>query len=212
MSVARQEDLRANQKARTRAALVTAGSQLLREGTSPSVPDAAERALVSRATAYRYFPTQEALLSELAVTHNTQPVEQLLASFDTEEVEERLVQLLDASVSIALADEYVMRSGMRVFLDQWFENRRLGDDTPVREGRRMRWLDQALAPLQDRLPPAELRRLQAALALTLSIEPITIMHDVCHLDDDAEILAILRWAALAMLQTALDEADGAAKR
>jgi AcrR family transcriptional regulator len=211
MSVARQEDLRANQKARTRAALVTAAGQLLREGTSPSVPEAAERARVSRATAYRYFPTQEALLSEVAVTHNTQPVEQLLASFDTDDVEQRLMQLLDTSVSITLADEYVMRSGLRVFLDQWFENRRLGDDTPVREGRRMRWLDQALAPLQHRLPPAELRRLHAALALTLSIEPITIMHDVCHLDDDAEILAILQWAALAMLHTALDASDGAAQ-
>ena len=209
MSVARQEDLRANQKARTRAALVAAAGELLREGTSPSVPEAAERARVSRATAYRYFATQEALLSELAVTLDTEPVEQLLASFDTDDVEQRLVQLLDTSLSITLADEYVMRSGLRVFLDQWFENRRLGDDTPVREGRRMRWLDQALAPLQDRLPPAELRRLQAALALTLSIEPITIMHDVCHIDDDAEILAILRWAALAMLHTALDASAAA---
>ena len=204
MSVARQEDLRANQKARTRAALVAAAGELLREGTSPSVPEAAERARVSRATAYRYFATQEALLSELAVTLDTEPVERLLTSFDTDDVEQRLVQLLDTSLSITLADEYVMRSGLRVFLDQWFENRRLGDDTPVREGRRMRWLDQVLAPLEHRLAPAELHRLRAALALTLSIEPITIMHDVCHIDDDAEILAILRWAALAMLHTALD--------
>jgi hypothetical protein len=35
------------------------------------------------------------------------------------------------------------------------------------------------------------------------------MHDVCHIDDDAEILAISRWAALAMLHTALDASDGA---
>jgi AcrR family transcriptional regulator len=210
MSVARQEDLRANQKARTRAALVTAASELLREGTSPSVPEAAQRARVSRATAYRYFPTQEALLSELAITLNTQPIEQLLTTFDTNDVEQRLVQLLHASVSTALADEELMRNGMRVFLDQWFENRRHGDDTPIREGRRMRWLDQTLAPLHHQLPPAQLRRLQTALALTLSIEPITIMHDVCHIDDDTEILATLQWAALAMLHTALDTADAPA--
>ena len=152
MNVARQEELRANQKGTHRAALVAAAGELLREGASPSVPEAAERARVSRATAYRYFATQEALLSELAVTLDTEPVEQLLQSFDTDDVEQRLVQLLDTSLSITLADEFVMRSGLRVFLDQWFENRRLGDDTPVREGRRMRWLDQTLAPLQDRLP------------------------------------------------------------
>ena len=67
----------------------------------------------------------------------------------------------------------------------------------------MRWLDQVLAPLRDGCPPPTPPP-PAALALTLSIEPITIMHDVCHIDDDAEILANPRWAALAMLHTALD--------
>ena len=52
-------DLRANQKERTRAALVDAAKALVRAGAPPTVAEAAERARVSRATAYRYFPTQD---------------------------------------------------------------------------------------------------------------------------------------------------------
>ena len=42
--------------------------KLLREGKIPSVADAAEAARVSRATAYRYFPTQSALIQEAVHT------------------------------------------------------------------------------------------------------------------------------------------------
>ncbi|MBD0273630.1 MAG: TetR/AcrR family transcriptional regulator, partial [Acetobacteraceae bacterium] len=57
MPVSRQADFhpapdpRANQKERTRAALVAAASELLRRGTPPTVAAAAEAAKVSRATA-----------------------------------------------------------------------------------------------------------------------------------------------------------------
>jgi AcrR family transcriptional regulator len=51
-----------NQKRRTRAALVEAAQRLLDQGRTPTVADVADEALVSRATAYRYFPSQEHLL------------------------------------------------------------------------------------------------------------------------------------------------------
>ena len=67
MTSTRQDDPRANQKARTRAAIVDAAERLRKtEGETPTVARAAEEAGVSRATAYRYFPTQEALLVEVA--------------------------------------------------------------------------------------------------------------------------------------------------
>src|SRR5919107_2949473 len=54
---------RTNQKARTRAALLDAARQLLAEGVSPTVEQAADRAAISRTTAYRYFTNQRALLT-----------------------------------------------------------------------------------------------------------------------------------------------------
>jgi AcrR family transcriptional regulator len=54
---------RIRQKHRTRDALVGAARELVSEGATPTVEMAAERAGVSRTTAYRYFPSQAALLA-----------------------------------------------------------------------------------------------------------------------------------------------------
>ena len=210
MRVSRQEDSRANQKERTRAALVEAATELLRDGTPPTVVQAAERAKVSRATAYRYFPTQEALMVEVAdLRPLVEPIEQLLATLSTDDVEERLGRLLDTFNPIVLAEEAALRTALRVYLDTWLDNRSRGEDTPVREGRRMRWLDEVLDPLQGRLSKAQWRRLRSTLALTMSIEPMVVMKDVCHIDDDEEILDHLRWAAGVLLRAVVaDGADG----
>ena len=168
--------------------------------------EAAVQAGVSRATAYRYFPTQQALLVELTdVTPSVTSVEELLASLTTDDVEERLLLLLDTFGSSLLAHEDELRRALWVYLDTWLRNRRNGVEGPpaVREGRRMRWLDAVLEPLQD-LPDEQRRRLRAALALTLGIDSVVVMKDVCRLDDD-EALAVLRWAATAVLRAGLDE-------
>src|ERR1700755_2447364 len=55
---------RDRQTQRTRRALIAAADELFAEGGVPTVAAVAERADVARATAYRYFPTQEALLLE----------------------------------------------------------------------------------------------------------------------------------------------------
>jgi AcrR family transcriptional regulator len=57
---------------------------------------AASGAKVSRATAYRYFPTQQALLIELGAERSYEHVEQLLAAMASPDVEERLVSLIGA--------------------------------------------------------------------------------------------------------------------
>lgn len=197
-------DLRANQKERTRAALVAAAKELARGGARPTVAEAAEHARVSRATAYRYFPTHESLLLEVSdVTPVVVPIEELLERQSGEDAEARLAELLDAFHPIVVAEEPALRMALRVYLDTWLEARRKGEAVPkVREGRRMRWLDSALEPVRRKLPKAEWRRLRAALALTLSIDALVVMKDVAGCDDD-EAHQVLRWAALALLRSAL---------
>lgn len=201
-------DPRANQKERTRAALVAAATELLRSGRPPTVAEAAEAAKVSRATAYRYFPTQEALLVEVSeLTPAVAPVEATLAAMPAEaDAETRLLQLLDAFNPVLFANEASMRTAMRIYLDIWFEGRRAGEETPaVREGRRKRWLDQALEPVWRGMPERDWRRLRAALALTLGSESMIVMKDVCRLDE-REGLEVLRWAAVALLRAGLEKA------
>src|SRR5690606_29203736 len=58
---------RANQRLRTRKDLLRAAARLLAAGRTPTLEEVAAEALVSRATAYRYFPGIEALLLEAAL-------------------------------------------------------------------------------------------------------------------------------------------------
>src|SRR4051794_8202344 len=96
--------------------------------------------------------------------------------------------------------EAKMPTPLRVFRATcgWSRRNGTGDAAPVREGRRMRWLDDVLEPLHG-LPDEQKRRLRAALALTLGIDSIVVMKDVCGLDDE-ESLEVLRWAATALLR------------
>ena len=63
MSISYERTGRTQQKARTRDALIAATRRLLAQGTTPTVEQAAAAAQISRATAYRYFPNQRALLA-----------------------------------------------------------------------------------------------------------------------------------------------------
>lgn len=200
---------RVNQKARTRAAIVAAATDLLRRGAPPTVPEAADEARVSRATAYRYFPTQEALLVEVAgVMPLAAPFEEALGQPASDDPEARLLELVDALNRAVIADEASMRNALRVYIDTSLVAARKGaGETPVREGRRMRWLDTALEPVRRRMSKKQWERLRAALSLTLGIDAVVVMKDVCHLDDD-EAVAALGWAAAALLRAGLEEAGG----
>jgi AcrR family transcriptional regulator len=207
VSSAPRRDTRANQKARTREAIIQAAHRLQERGATPTLEETAEHARVSRATAYRYFPTQEALLVELAeVTPSVAAVDEMLAELTSEDVEQRLLQLLDTFGQIVVAEEVHFRRALRVYQDTWLRNHRSGGDSMpvVREGRRMRWLEEVLEPLPG-LSDDQRNRLRAALALTLGIDSVVIMKDVCRLDDE-DALATLSWAARALLRVGLQEA------
>lgn len=202
-------DVRANQKNRTRAAIIEAATAMMREGRPPTVAEAAERALVSRATAYRYFPTQESLLLDVVnVEALLKPVEDLVGSFPTDDAGQRLAALVDTFTTSMLSDEALIRTGELVYMDTWLANQRDGNHTPVRAGRRMRYIDEALRPLGDQLSEPGRKRLRCALALTLGTEALIAMKDSAGLDDDEEIVATLEWAADALLRTALEDFEG----
>jgi AcrR family transcriptional regulator len=204
-------DPRANQKERTRSAVVAAATQLLREGGQPTVAQAAELAKVSRATAYRYFPTQEAMLVEVAqVNPASEPVERWLASLEGGAPADRLQGLQSTFNDVLITEEVAMRTGLRVYLDTWLESRSKGETpTAVREGRRIRWLDEALGPVRQQLKPAQWRRVRSALALTLGVEALVVMKDVCKVSNE-EALATLEWAAQTLLAAGLNGAPGKA--
>jgi len=191
-----------NQKARTRAALVEAADELLRQGVTPTVAQAAEAAQVGRTTAYRYFPTQESLLMELSVTTDVSDLEALIAEpLEADGVRQRVVDVVHALNRRVHDDEVKYRTAVRLYQDQWLGAVASGDPSPtVREGRRTRWLAESLAPLE--LPKKERDRLVAALSLVMGAESMVVLRDACHLSAD-DALAVTDWATRALLEAAL---------
>lgn len=192
---------RANQKRRTRAAIVAAAGDLMAQGITPTVPQAAEAALVSRTTAYRYFPTQESLLVELAMGVDVDDVEELVARpLGEESPTDRVVAVLDLFNRHVSDAEAQYRSALRLYMDQWLGAATQGDEVPLlREGRRTRWFATSLEPLRGTVPDADLDRLVAALSMLSGAEALVALRDVCGLDAD-ESRAVVEWAARALVE------------
>lgn len=100
-----------------------------------------------------------------------------------------------------------MRMALRTYLDGWFAARERGEQRPeLREGRRTRWISTVLEPALADLSSRERQRLVAALSLTMGIEPLIVMKDVCRLGDK-DAAAALKWAAERLLDAAMPAAE-----
>ena len=198
MVVSRQ-DGRLNQKRRTRRAIVEAATKLVQAGTQPSVAEAAEAALVSKATAYRYFPTQQSLLLEVGLETMHPSPASLLEGTSMDDPRARFEVLLRAVHAHMTSEESLFRTLMKVTQERWLESSDRADHDPVvREGRRLEHIDAVLEPLGDELDDEALSRLRSALALVFGIEPIVILKDVCGLNS-AEALEVLEWVGATLI-------------
>lgn len=186
---------RREQKARTRGALLAATRTLLERGVHPTVEDAAAEAGISRATAYRYFPNQRGLL---AAARPSLDADSLLGDDPPADPEERLITVVDAIIRLTFEAEPALRAMLRLSLDP----DRGEDDVPFRTGRRVVWVEDALAPLRGRLPRRELRRLVIAIASAVGIDSLVWLTDVAGLSRD-EAADTMRWSARALLRAAL---------
>lgn len=207
-----EEEGRINQKRRTRAAILEAAKHLLREGQMPSVAEAADIACVSRATAYRYFPTQEYLLSEAALESAKTDINHLLEqSAPTDDPGARLDTLVQVLQQVTLEQEAAFRTLLQLSLESHATGGQKPEATEerLRGGRRIGWIEEALAPLGNsfKKDPATFRRVVAALSLCMGIEALIVLQDVCGLEAK-EAVEVSRWVAQALLQAGRREADG----
>src|SRR5579859_7906825 len=170
MAVHRQESAsepsgRLNQKRRTRSAIIAAAQAIFDRGDTPTVAKAAEAALVSRTTAYSYFPTQESLLFELSINFELAELEELaLEPLNGTKPADRLLAIVDLLNRHMLANEKLCRTAIRHYNDAWLAAERTGEPNPslAREGRRRRWIATSLEALRNTIPDDNLRRLEAA--------------------------------------------------
>ena len=190
-----EEGGRSQQKRRTRAALVAAARDLVAAGRTVTVEDAAAAASISRTTAYRYFRTRRALL---LAAHPEVERASLLPESAPDDARARLDAVVDAFTAMIVDTEAQQRTMLRLSLD-----RDTDADLPLRQGRAIGWIDEALegrVPLSD----PQRRALVVAVRATTGIEALVWLVDVVGLSrEDARKL--MRWSARALLDAALCE-------
>jgi AcrR family transcriptional regulator len=191
---------RSRQKARTRAAMLAATRALLADGVmNPTVEEVADRALVSRTTAYRYFPNQHALL---VASYPVLDMPSLLGDDPPDDVFARLDIVLEEMARQLRDYEPELRTMLRLSLESRPGKR---EALPLRQGRAIRWLQDALAPLRDRLPAAEIRRLAFAIRAAFGLEALVWLTDIAGISR-TQATALMRSSARAILRCALIDA------
>jgi AcrR family transcriptional regulator len=190
---------RRQQKARTRKSLIEAARAILAEGLTPTVEQAATAAAISRTTAYRYFPNQRSLL---LAAHPEIEASSLLGEDAPEDAERRFERAVEALTRLIVETEPQQRAMLRLSLEPDHSD---ADELLLRQGRVIGWLEDALAPLGDRLPSAAIRRLVLATRSACGIEALVWLTDVAGVSRE-EAVDVMRWSADALFQRAVSDA------
>src|SRR5437879_1593092 len=194
---------RTRQKQRTRIALVTAARELVARGETPTVDAAAASASVSRTTAYRYFPNQRSLL---VAAHPEIERSSLLPEAAPSDVAARLDAVVTAFLHLIVDTEAQQRTMLRLSLDPDPSHR---GELPLRKGRAIGWIGEALSPLRGVMSARDIRRLIFAIRSAAGIEALVWLTDIAGLSRK-EAVQLMRWSAGALLRSAMG--DGGATR
>lgn len=196
---------RSRQKQRTRVAILEAAARLLERGERPRLAAAAEEARVSRATVYRYFRSEDALVTEATLAHKFLPTEEILdrpAGSGTD-APDLAAQAHHYLYGYAVDHETEFRAFLRATLDLWLNSAGEMAESP-RAGRRIKLFETALEGVRDEMRPETYRRLCLVLPVLSGIEAVVVTRDVCG-RDTAEGLEAIEWAIRTLVAAALRE-------
>jgi AcrR family transcriptional regulator len=196
---------RPNQRTRTRKDLLQAASRLMKQGRRPTLEEVAEEALVSRATAYRYFPSLDALLIEAPLEGAVPDPNNLFQDASSDDPVERLERVDAALADMISANESSLRLMLASSLQRSVNGERKSD-LPSRQNRRTALVEAALAPARNQFTPAGLKALTKSLALIIGTESMVVLKDVLQLDED-DARKVRRWAIRALVDAARKSGD-----
>jgi AcrR family transcriptional regulator len=187
---------RTQQKQRTREELLAAARNLIASGVTPTVEQAAGAAGVSRAAAYRYFPNRRTLL---AAAHPETGAPSLLPADPPDEPAARLDAVIQAFTGLIIRTEAQQRTMLRLSLEADDLGRA---ELPLRQGRAIGWIEEALSPAHDQLTDEAIHQLALAIRSAVGIEALAWLTDIARLSRD-EAAALMSWSAQALLHAAL---------
>ncbi len=195
--------------ARTHRLLLARAMTLVRRGRIPSVPELAVSARVSRATAYRYFPSRSKLVSAV-VAEGLLPVRRYEPT-STDGLE-RVRELFDRTFPLFKRFEPHMRAALQLALEhESLERAGLLEEEPYRRGHRRYMLHRAAAPLAATLGPKAYDRLLKALSLIYGIESYVVLRDIWG-SSYRDVEAVARFMLEALIEAAQRQAPAARAR
>lgn len=191
-------------KGRTLRLLREAARELLRTGGPLTVPSAAELAGVSRATAYRYFPNNDAVVLHATMSLADDPLGDTdwapPATGSPDELGARAASLVRTTAAWAFDHETELRAILRLSLTPERENEQ------PRRGltNRGRWIDALLEGLPSDVPPAARDRLAAALVPLFGSDAVVWTTDMAQLPRD-QAIELLAWMAQVLIAATLTD-------
>ncbi|WP_375174291.1 TetR/AcrR family transcriptional regulator [Pseudooceanicola sp.] len=171
---------RKGQKLRTREAILRAARELLSEGQAITVIAAAERAGVSKATAYRYYSDPALLAAEAGLDVSVLPYDKVVAG--AEDVRAKLLAISLYFFDLAIAHE----AEFRTFLGLTLAAEISASTAPGarRGGRRVSMYFKALEGVGDRLDEVQKAALVRALSMATGAEAMIGLYDVVGVEHD----------------------------
>jgi AcrR family transcriptional regulator len=176
---------RVNQKERTRQAIVAATREIIRTGGEVTMPAVAKSALVSEATAYRYFPDLVSLLREALAGVWPSPETALAPVAGSDDPVERVACATQALLRHMLTYQSAVRAMIAATITR-------PGDAAGRPGLRFGLIDCALRPLAA--DDAVLAQLKRDLAVVVSAEALFTLTDLCGLSPEDAIASAVHTA------------------
>ncbi|HEY5753834.1 MAG TPA: TetR/AcrR family transcriptional regulator [Chthoniobacterales bacterium] len=187
-----------NQELRARKDLLLAASRLMKQGRKPSMDEVAKEALVSRATAYRYFGSIDALLVEAPLDAAIRNPEEIFANNPSDDPEARVDQAEASLHEVTYENE----AQLRILLAKSISRNLEDDALPARQNRRTPLIEAALATSRHRFRDDDYNRLCAALAIIFGPESMIVFCDVLRIDEKTA-RQVKSWAVRALVRAAL---------
>ncbi len=178
---------RTNQKLRTRGAIVQAAAELAGTGREVGMPEIARAALVSEATAYRYFPDLVSLLREAIAGQLPTPEEALAPVAHSQDPVERVAVATEFLLRHVLARQGVVRAMIAGTVARPAQG--------ARPALRFGLIEHALAPLVGTAEPGELEQLKRGLAVVVSAEALFNLTDLYGLDPEQAVASLVGTAS-----------------
>ncbi|MEQ8219206.1 MAG: TetR/AcrR family transcriptional regulator [Arenibacter sp.] len=180
---------RINQKLETRGKILESAKQLVGQGIDFNLEDVANKAEISRATIYRYYPNVEILSYEVGIDLGTKSPEDIIEDLKDCSLNDMILGIQNYYNEHAVNNENAFRKYLSAVLTSASEKKR--------GARRNKTLQLAL--MKSELNPKEKKDLVNLLAILMGIEPLIVAKDVSGLDNK-EFKELMSWGMNLLLK------------